>query len=70
MSEVVRGNRHKYIVGVDDIPIKLIHKETKAIQYAYKNIYDKVYIWLYDNDKLLFIRDKALNKYDIEEVTE
>ncbi|BAO04722.1 uncharacterized protein CBO05P1_003 [Clostridium botulinum B str. Osaka05] len=64
----IRSERYKQAVSVYDIPVQLIRKEdNKILKPLYLNCYNKVYFFTED-DSVIFMKDKALEKYKIEKL--
>ena len=63
----IRSEGHKRIISIYDTPIQLIRKEDgEILKPFYSNCYGKVYFFD-ESDNLIFLKDKALEKYKISE---
>ena len=66
-NSVARSSRHRNIVSIDDVKVKLIHKTTKQEFYpVYINLFGKIYYFTED-DGIIFIREDKINTYKIKE---
>ena len=62
-GEVVRGNRRKYCVYSNDTEIKINKRTSKVMEFAYMNIFGKIY-FIEEDGAIRFLREDKYNEYE------
>lgn len=67
---ISRSKRHRNIVCIDDIPVKLTRiTDNQVYEPMYLNAYGRVYYFTED-ECIVFMKDESLEKYKIDVIKE